>query len=207
MMDSPFKSGSKEKEKNSSSSTGDDHHCPFSSLASSPNMWGSKVLFTQNCAAVSLSPTSRLNTSKRAHKKTTNSHGKKREKNNKRSHGISAEAERHAFRTSSRKVGQRKRDPGPSKLGRHRRLLCACHAFQTAPVPPEGRGPAGCDARRKELLQREPTKQILAYCGCQVGRPTAFPRRYRSAAHARLFTYPVVPQEAFPQESSNAVDA
>ncbi|KAF5226021.1 hypothetical protein ECC02_000953 [Trypanosoma cruzi] len=81
MMDSPLKSGSKEKEKSSSSSsTGGDHHFPFffPLLANNPNTWGSKVLFTQNCAAVSLSPTSRLNTSKRAHKKTTNSHGKKR---------------------------------------------------------------------------------------------------------------------------------
>ncbi|RNF04810.1 putative myosin heavy chain [Trypanosoma cruzi] len=78
-MDSPFQSGSKEKEKSSSSSTGD-HHFPFffPSLANDPNTWGSKVLFTQNCAAFSLSPTSRLNTSKRAHKKTTNSHGEKR---------------------------------------------------------------------------------------------------------------------------------
>ncbi|RNC32452.1 hypothetical protein TcCL_Unassigned04932 [Trypanosoma cruzi] len=133
--------------------------------------------------------------------------GEKKEKNNKRSHGISAEAERHAFRTSSRKVGQSKRDPGPSKLGCHRRLLCAFQAFQPAPVPPEGRGLAECDARRKELLHRGPKKEILAYCGCQVGRPTAFPRHCRSAAHARLFTYPVAPQEAFPQESSNAVDA
>ncbi|RNF04134.1 hypothetical protein TcG_10883 [Trypanosoma cruzi] len=170
-------------------------------------MWGSKVLFTQNCAAVNLSPTSRLNTSKRAHKETTNSHGGKREKSNKRSHGISTEAERHAFRTSSRKVGQSKRDPGPSKLGRHRRLLCSFQTFPPAPVPPEGRGLAECDPRRKKLLHRGPTKQILAYCECQVGRPTAFPRHYRLAAHARLFTYPVVPQEAFPQESSNAVDA
>ncbi|EKG01147.1 hypothetical protein TCSYLVIO_007869 [Trypanosoma cruzi] len=74
MMDSPFKSGS--------SSIGGDHHFPFffPSLANNPNTWGSKVLFTQNCAAVSLSPTSRLNKSKRAHKKSTNSHGKKKER-------------------------------------------------------------------------------------------------------------------------------
>ncbi|RNF15864.1 hypothetical protein TcG_06576, partial [Trypanosoma cruzi] len=166
MMDSPFQTGSKEKEKNSSSSTGGDHHCPFffPSLANSPNTWGSKVLFTQNCATVSLSPTSRLNTSKRAHKKTTNTHGgKKGEKNNKRSHGISTEAGKHAFRTISRKVGQSKRAPGPSKLGRHRQLLCSFETFQPAPVPPEGRGPAECDPRRKELLHRGPTKQILAY--------------------------------------------
>ncbi|EKF99059.1 hypothetical protein TCSYLVIO_010032, partial [Trypanosoma cruzi] len=80
MMDSPFQTGSKEKEK--SSSTGGDHHFPFffPSLANDPNMWGSKVLFTQNCAAVSLSPTSRLNTAKRAHKKTTNSHEGKKER-------------------------------------------------------------------------------------------------------------------------------
>ncbi|RNC36140.1 hypothetical protein TcCL_Unassigned00921 [Trypanosoma cruzi] len=131
--------------------------------------------------------------------------GKK--ENNKRSHGISTEAGRHAFRTSSRKVGQGKRDPGPSKLGRHRRLLCSFETFPPAPVPPEGRGLAECDARRKELLHRGPIKQILAYCGCQVSHTTAFPRHYRLAAHVRLFTYPVGPQEAFPQESSTAVDA
>ncbi|EKF98224.1 hypothetical protein TCSYLVIO_010878 [Trypanosoma cruzi] len=155
MMDSPFQTGSREKKK--SSSAGGDHHFPFffPSLANDPNTWGSKVLFTQNCAAVSLSPTSRLNTSKRAHKKTTNSHGgKKREKNNKRSHGISTGAGKHAFRTSSRKVGQSKRAPGPSKLGRHRRLLCSLETFPPAPVPLEGRGPAECDPRRKKLLHR-----------------------------------------------------
>ncbi|RNC56475.1 putative trans-sialidase [Trypanosoma cruzi] len=131
--------------------------------------------------------------------------GKK--ENNKRSHGISKEAGRHAFRTSSRKVGQSKKDPGPSKLGPHRRLLCFFETFLPAPVSPEEKGLAECDARRKELLHRGPTKQILAYCGCQVGHPTAFPRHCRSHAHVRLLTYPVVPQEAFPQESSNAVDA
>ncbi|RNC55276.1 myosin heavy chain [Trypanosoma cruzi] len=84
MMDSPLKPDSKEKEKSSSSSssTGDDHHFPFffPLLANNPNTWGSKVLFTENCAAVSLSSTSCLNTSKRAQKKTTNSHGKKKER-------------------------------------------------------------------------------------------------------------------------------
>ncbi|RNC39956.1 putative myosin heavy chain [Trypanosoma cruzi] len=206
-MDSPFKSGSKEKEK-SSSSSGGDHHFLFSSLYS---------LITQTRGVqkslshkivlqlASLQPAASIHPKEHTRKPQI-AMGKK-EKNNKRSHSISTEAERHAFRTSSRKVGQSKRDPGPNKLGRHRRLLCSVETFQPAPVPPEGRGLAECDPRRKELLRRGPTKQILAYCGCQVGRPIAFPRHYRSAAHARLFTYPVVPQEAFPQGSSNAVDA
>ncbi|PWU98840.1 dispersed gene family protein 1 (DGF-1) [Trypanosoma cruzi] len=53
----------------------------------------------------------------------------------------------------------------------------------------------------------EVTLRHVVLDGCQLGHPTAFPRHYRSAAYVRLFTYPVVPQEAFPQESSNAVDA
>ncbi|ESS62101.1 hypothetical protein TCDM_10268 [Trypanosoma cruzi Dm28c] len=209
MMDSPFKSGSKEKKKSSSSSTGGDHHFPFSSLYS---------LITQTRGVqkssshkivwqlASLQPAASIHPKEHTRKPQITME-KKRKKNNKRSHGISTEAERHAFRTSSRKVGQSKRAPGPSKPGPHRRLLCSFETFQPAPVPPEGRGLAECDARRKELLHRGPTKQILAYCECQVGRPTAFPRHYRLAAHVRLFMYPVVPQEAFPQESSNAVDA
>ncbi|RNC53112.1 hypothetical protein TcCL_ESM09582, partial [Trypanosoma cruzi] len=64
-------------------------------------------------------------------------------------HGISTEEERHAFRTISRKVGQSKRDPGPSKLGHHRRLLCSFETFQPAPVTPEGRGLAECDLAAK----------------------------------------------------------
>ncbi|ESS55695.1 hypothetical protein TCDM_12819 [Trypanosoma cruzi Dm28c] len=208
MMDSPFKSGSKEKEKSSSSSSGGDHHFPFSSLHS---------LIAQTCGAqkssshkivrhlASLQPAASIHPKEHTRKPQIPMGEKK--KNNKRSHGISTEAGKHAFRTSSRKVDQSKRAPGPSKPGPHRRLLCSFETFPPAPVPAEGRELAECDPRRKESLHRGPTKQILAYCECQVGHTTAFPRHYRSAAHVRLFTYPVVPQEAFPQESSNAVDA
>ncbi|RNC36264.1 putative myosin heavy chain [Trypanosoma cruzi] len=126
----------------------------------------------------------------------------KKEKNNKRSHGISAEAERHAFRTISRKVGQSKRDPGPSKLGRHRRLLCSFETFPPAPVPPEGRGLAECDPRRKELLQRGQQNKSSHIANVKWATPPHFPviiAQLRTCVSSRTSSFLKKPFRRSPQ--------